>query len=471
LISTGLPMRGVTTQSPTLGIHPGQLHARLAAAQQPVRRIDRYAIAGAALVMLDDFGELRKGIAQSGMVAGRGDIGAPCLDVPKRGVDRVVIGRAAGTGKDIRQHACVDEPGKRHQDAARRVEASGREAQTGQRDHRVAAPIAEPGIAGDHRLPVRGVGQRPREDEQIGGEHQPQHPIGRFGEDRVGFDRALHYGAVPGAAAFERGRQIGCLDWLKTGRVAGPFAGSQRQHAVPDRQMRVTIGKTPFALDRQVEILAPIAARREGTAGAGDGQGEPAGNRHRQRSAMRCDLGIETGRPGLAMVIAAIGEKVHRQFDCGRIRIVLEPPHGVDRVGPWLHPDAMLDDAAAASEAPNWNCAVEVKAFQQQIARRRGHAAAPAIGEERILLAVERQDRIALGEHHDAAERRIDRRDQQAVVAPRQAQRDRAGSISAAPVAQPPFAPLGLGQFAAHGATEAHRCRSIERVGHQGKAA
>ncbi len=40
LISTGLPMRGVTTQSPIFGVHPGELHTRPPGIEQAVGLVD-----------------------------------------------------------------------------------------------------------------------------------------------------------------------------------------------------------------------------------------------------------------------------------------------------------------------------------------------------------------------------------------------------------------------------------------------
>ena len=54
LISTALPRRGVTTQSSDLGVHPGELIALGALAQQAVGGIDADAEARAAQVVLDD---------------------------------------------------------------------------------------------------------------------------------------------------------------------------------------------------------------------------------------------------------------------------------------------------------------------------------------------------------------------------------------------------------------------------------
>ena len=61
---------------------------------------------------------------------------------------------------------------------------------------------------------------------------------------------------------------------------------------------------------------------------------------------------------------------------------------------------------------------------------------------------------IGLGEDQPPAERGCDRRDQQAVIAPRQAAGDGAARIPAEPVGDPPLAPLGLDEVATDGARE-----------------
>src|SRR5262249_22445600 len=60
LISTGLPMRGVTTQIADTSIHPGQLHALFAGMKQPVGRINSDAVARAGEVAGNDLGEHRE---------------------------------------------------------------------------------------------------------------------------------------------------------------------------------------------------------------------------------------------------------------------------------------------------------------------------------------------------------------------------------------------------------------------------
>src|SRR5262249_62347472 len=50
-------------------------------------------------------------------------------------------------------------------DRARVVEAPARDEEPGERDHRVAAPVGEPGVAGDDRAAAVGAG----DDEVLGG--------------------------------------------------------------------------------------------------------------------------------------------------------------------------------------------------------------------------------------------------------------------------------------------------------------
>src|SRR5205823_8500412 len=70
-------------------------------------------------------------------------------DVPKRGIDRIEFRLFAGIGKAIRQHALRNSARPGEQNIARVFQMSGRDAEAANGDKRVAAPIAEPGVAGD----------------------------------------------------------------------------------------------------------------------------------------------------------------------------------------------------------------------------------------------------------------------------------------------------------------------------------
>src|SRR6266700_8024616 len=73
-------------------------------------------------------------------------------DVPERRIDRIEFGLLTGIGEAIRQHALGNNAGPGEQNIARIFQMAGRDAKAANRDKRVAAPIAEPWIAGDKDL-------------------------------------------------------------------------------------------------------------------------------------------------------------------------------------------------------------------------------------------------------------------------------------------------------------------------------
>src|SRR6059058_3874052 len=73
-------------------------------------------------------------------------------DVPERCIDRIEFGLLTGIGEAIRQHALGNNARPSEQNIARVFQMSGRDAEAANRNKRVAAPIAEPGVAGDEGL-------------------------------------------------------------------------------------------------------------------------------------------------------------------------------------------------------------------------------------------------------------------------------------------------------------------------------
>ena len=159
-----------------LGVHPGELHAVLAGPQQTIRGVHFDTVTRAAPVPGDHVGKHGKRHAQRCHIAGRRDIGAPGLEEPQRGVGGVVVRDLANTREHVGQHPLADKAGEGPQNSQRNVVPPGRQRQTGQTDHRVAPPVAEPGITGNHRLAVRDIGQRARDQEGVSGEHKPVDP-------------------------------------------------------------------------------------------------------------------------------------------------------------------------------------------------------------------------------------------------------------------------------------------------------
>src|SRR5438105_14745120 len=118
-ISTGLPRRGVTTQSPTLASiqvswTPGSPEEKQAA------RIHLDSVTGAANVPQDDVSKHRvELVADELQVARVSKVGASRFEKPQRGIDSVVLGSFAGIGKTVGQHALICMLGKGPQDATR----------------------------------------------------------------------------------------------------------------------------------------------------------------------------------------------------------------------------------------------------------------------------------------------------------------------------------------------------------------
>ncbi len=89
------------------GIHPGELHAGRACNDQSVG-IHVDVVPCPVAIIVDNARQRRPYRAQRLEIAGRIDVRGDGLDVPERGVDGVVLGRLAGFGEKVRQHAAVD---------------------------------------------------------------------------------------------------------------------------------------------------------------------------------------------------------------------------------------------------------------------------------------------------------------------------------------------------------------------------
>ena len=150
-----------------LRIHPRQLHARLARVQQSVG-IDVDVVSRAAEVPHDDvrkfFVEL---VADEVEIIRLRHVGADRFEVPERRIDSVVLRLAPGIGKTIRQHPFRDVIREFEKDPACDLGTIRRERQSVECDHRVAAPIREPRIAGDDR-----VARATPDDELVGRKYE-----------------------------------------------------------------------------------------------------------------------------------------------------------------------------------------------------------------------------------------------------------------------------------------------------------
>jgi len=91
----------------------------------------------------------RRGVLRRGKILPDG------FEIPERGIDRVVFRLTACVWEIVRQHSSVHVSRKGKKDLPGHARASGRERQSRQRNHGVAAPVPEPVIAGDDAPAIR----------------------------------------------------------------------------------------------------------------------------------------------------------------------------------------------------------------------------------------------------------------------------------------------------------------------------
>ena len=164
------------------GVHPRELDARRALREQPVVvhvDVERGALAMAAHDVLQH----RQQLLDERVIAGDGVVAVQRVEEPERRVGGVVQPFALAFREHVRDQAVPHVQRERPQDVVRLGVAAGDEGQAFEADHRVAAPVGEPRVAGDHRarLGADGVGlrvvdgaRRRAHDELIRGERQQE---------------------------------------------------------------------------------------------------------------------------------------------------------------------------------------------------------------------------------------------------------------------------------------------------------
>ena len=198
-------------------------------------------------------------------------------------------------------------------------------------------------------------------------------------------------------------------------------------------------------------------------AGAGSqGKGVLA---HPQPCFVGLHLRVDIADRGLAMMVTIIDQQPDTQREGGRAQFGArqKAPGDMGRVGSLFEPDARFDTDQSDGEQPDGDRAIEMKGFEVDMTSRADCAATPAIGKERPARLPIDEVGIGLGPDKPAAERRLDGRDQQPVIAPGQAAGDGAAGIGAEPIGKPPLAALRLLQIAADGTAEADHRRGLKQ--------
>ena len=161
-----------------LGIHPGELGFPLPGAQQPIGRIHADSEPGAGHVVVKDRLQPGNQLPHQGVAAAGRPVLRQGLEEPECGVHRVVRAPVQGSvgpvGEAVGDQPVAEACREGAQDPLGPAAAARRQGEAPKADHRVAAPVVEPGVTGDQRGPRR----RSLHHEGIGRQHQLADPGG-----------------------------------------------------------------------------------------------------------------------------------------------------------------------------------------------------------------------------------------------------------------------------------------------------
>src|SRR6266705_7123857 len=141
-------------------------------------------IPGAFQMRFDHLFEDRKEVHQCGLILGLGEILPYGLEIPEGCVHSVVLRLSTSIRKIVRQHPTINVASKCDQNLSRNTRSARRESKTGQSDHGVPAPIAEPVITRDDGSSVWLFRQTPFYDELVRRKNELLNPV-RSGGSRL----------------------------------------------------------------------------------------------------------------------------------------------------------------------------------------------------------------------------------------------------------------------------------------------
>lgn len=342
-------------------------------------------------------------------------VGADRFEVPQGGIGGVVLRHVAAVGEAVRQHALVEIPGEGGQDATGHLEPSGRQRETGQRDHGVASPVAEPRVAGDHRPTLGTVGERAADDELIGRVNQLLDGLRPLAQPRLlqQLRRASQLRRM-GALAVQFRR------FLRAEDDGDALPGQQPASEVRDDQFVLDAVEAALVLDRQILTQPPPAGGTQVRTDAEYLQRYPAGDDGSPQAVLyrRNDGRYTYRRPADVMVVAEASCHLTGDHD-RRVR----PHQGVAQVGGVLavrHEDALLQQRLRGLQRPDRQAMLQPEA-QPFRGRSELDPAGPLPGlPGQPVLALRHAHGVgdATGQH-PPSHRRLQGSDQHPVVAPR----------------------------------------------------
>ena len=357
-------------------------------------------------------------------------------------------GASPTVGEAVRQHAAIDEAREGAQHAGGQLGTPRGQRQAGQRDHRVAAPVAEPRIAGDDRHARGLVGQRTARDELVGGQHEVANPGGRLRGAGPGGRAAREQIRLVRGAAGPGGLAVGGRRRLGRDHDGERGAGTQRGAQGPGVQVVVLGIQAALVLAGQREAAVPgvlgarLRARRQDRHGVRALEGD-----HAETAGHRRHLHPPAVAAGGGVIVAVVHERA--QGEGQRPRGTEDSIGDVRRVRAGLHPHPLLEERVGAGVDPHRRGALEAEALEVSVAVRRDRAVGPAVGGKRVAGAAVLDVLFELGDDEGAAQRRLQRGDEQPVVTTGQAARHRAGRETAETIGAEPLATVGRRQIAA----------------------
>jgi hypothetical protein len=215
-------------------------------------------------------------------------------------------------------------------------------------DHRVAAPVAEPVVAGDDRR-SGSVSGGPGHEELVGGQNEPF-------RDVVGAVCRLENRTLVGPPSFQRRVgvevrvRVGCCDDHRR------RTGCQQGREVCGEQVVVDVVETPKRFDFQEGSLIPaipdghveVANKKE------ERQGAPV---HPDAAVKPTGAKIEVADPGRCMMVAGVHERGNAQPD--RMAAFCVAIHDIGRVGAGFHPRDLLECGTVDVEPPGGDGHIE----------------------------------------------------------------------------------------------------------------
>ena len=347
--------------------------------------------------------------------------------------------------------------------------------QAGQADHRVAAPIGEPVVARDDAVRPAAVVEIPAHDELVGRQRQPRHPGRRrrcLASDRGALRGAItRGGVVPSlrssgaeerkefgfAGQGDRARhRVGRGAPARGGHELHRLTGGKDPRELPGQQVVLAVGQPALALLCEVEGPKRLGPNLRPRSAAHEMQVRPRTARPGDDEAVALcpDAGHRPAGEAAAVVVAEIGQgfQAQRQRPL-RLDGAVFDAHDVGAV---VHEHGLLDEEARPAESPGRHRAFELHGFEQGPSRRGDGAVVPADRRERHLAAVHRERLDQPGEHQRATDRRVQRRDEEAVVAARVHAGEAAAGVAADPVGQEPLPALERAEVGADFPPVAH---------------